>query len=99
MLIVCILAVTLGLLLIAYNVYCRKIDSVYYSKAEHIVYDTANYHLPYGYTAYLREMTDTDEFRKVRDRAAEANDEQIVRDWMCSKPSYDYLMGHIKEDG
>ena len=98
MLIVCILVIALGLLLITYNVYCRRIDSFYYAKAEHIVYDTANYHLPYGYTSYLRRMTDTDEFRKLRDRAAEANDEQIIRDWMCRQPSYNYLMGNVHPD-
>ena len=43
-------------------------------------------------------MTDTDEFRQVRDRAVEANDEQIIRDWMLEQPSYDYLMGYGDPD-
>ena len=98
MLIVCILVFALGFLQISYRIYCHKVDNFYYTKAEHVVYDIASYHLPYGYTAYLREMTDTDEFRQVRARAIEANDEQIIKDWMLEQPSYDYLKGYVNPD-
>ena len=92
MLIVCILVIALGFLWITYKIYCYKVDNFYYAKAEHIVFDAANYHLPYNFTSYLRKMTDTDEFREVRARAVEANDEQIIRDWMLEQPSYNYQM-------
>ena len=98
MLIVCILVFALGFLRITYMVYCRKVDNFYFTKGEHVVRDIAANHLPYGYTSYLRKMTDTDEFRQVRDRAVEANDEQIIRDWMLEQPSYDYLMGYVDPD-
>ena len=98
MLIVCILVFALGFLRITYMVYCRKVDNFYFTKGEHVVRDIAAYHLPYGYTSYLRKMTDTDEFRQVRDRAVEANDEQIIRDWMLEQPSYNYLVGYVDPD-
>ena len=98
MLIFCILVFALGFLRITYMVYCSKIDSFYYKKAEHVVRDIANYHLPYGSTSYLRKMIDTDEFRQVREKAVKANDEQIIKDWMLEKPSYNFLMGYAKPD-
>ncbi len=91
MLIVCILVFALGFLRITYTFYCRKVDNFYYTKAEHVVRDIGNYHLPYNYTAHLRKMTDTDEFRQVRAKAVEANDEQIIRDWMLKQPSCDLI--------
>ena len=97
-LIVCILVITLGLVRFTYGVYCRKVDSKYYELAERAARYIAKSQLPYETSAYLRKMTDTDEFREVRARAVANNDEQIIRDWMLGLPSYNYSMGYVTLD-
>ena len=97
-LIACILVITLGFVRITYGAYCRKVDSKYYERAERAARYIVQSHLPYETSAYLRKMTDTDEFREVRARAVAANDEQIIRDWMLSLPSYNHSMGYVTLD-
>ena len=90
MLITCILLVSVGLVLITYRVYCRKVDSFYVNEAQSAVIAASEDYSSYRYVAYLWDMINTDEFRAVRERAVAANDEQIIRDWMLEKPSVDY---------
>lgn len=90
MLIACILLISVGLVLITYRVYCRKVDSFYVNQARRAVIAASEDYASYRYVAYLWNMIDTDEFRTVREQAVAANDEQIIRDWMIEKPSADY---------
>lgn len=90
MLIAGILLVSVGLLLITYRVYCRKVDSTYRQQARRAVSAASEDFTASGYLAYLWDRVDTDEFRVVRSQAVAANDEQIIRDWMLQQPSADY---------
>ena len=91
MLIVSILLISAGLMQITYMVYKRKVDSLYFERAASAAQDVENEHLTYQLTSYLREKIDTDEFRKLRDKAAAENDEQIIEDWMRTQPPTPYL--------
>ena len=99
MLITCILLISLGLLLITYRVYCRKVDSFYVAQAEHAVKAAAEDFIAYDYVAHLWRMIDTDEFRAMRDKAVAANDPQIVKEWMLSQPTADYEYLDMAPDG
>ena len=90
MLIAGILLVSVGLLLITYRVYCRKVDSTYRQQARRAVSAASEDFTASNYLAYLWKMVDTDEFRAVRARAVAANDGQIIGDWMLQQPSADY---------
>ena len=85
MLIAGILLVSVGLLLITYRVYCRKVDSTYRQQARRAVSAASEDFTASNYLAYLWEMVDTDEFRAVRARAVAANDGQIIGDWMLQQ--------------
>lgn len=98
LLVVCLLLIASGLVAITYSVYCRKVDSVYFTQAERALEDVLNNHVPWDYTANLRRMIDTDEFRKVRARAVASNDEQIIKDWMLEQPSNNMVEGYIDPD-
>ena len=90
----CILVVSVGLLLITYRVYCRKVDSFYYDQAQRAVSAAAVDYTSFQYVEHLWDMINTDEFRAVRERAVAANDEQIIRDWMLQVRSADYDVLH-----
>ena len=90
MVIACILLVAIGLLMISYRIYCRRVDSMYFDLAERAAIYVSRDYIPYRYVSHLREMIDTDEFREVRARAVAADDPQIVEDWMRSQPPTDY---------
>lgn len=98
LLVVCLLLIASGLVAITYSVYCRKVDSVYLTQAERALEDVLYNHVPWDYTANLRRMIDTDEFRKVRARAVASNDEQIIKDWMLEQPSNNMVEGYIDPD-
>ena len=98
-LIVSILVISLGLVAITYGVYCRKVDSVYREKAERAANAVANKgYLSAYYVMHIREMIDTDEFRQVRARAVEADDESIIVDWMHHQPPTWYEMDYFDEN-
>ena len=80
-----ILLVSIGLVLITYDLYCRKVDSLYFEEAERAAAVTADAYLPYSSVSFLRTMFDTDEFREVRERASAENDDSIIEDWMLSQ--------------
>ena len=82
-----ILAVALGLTAISYHVFCRRVDDGYRSQLERAAVAGANNIDPNLLMHFWREV-DTDAFRAVRDRAAQAGDEGIIREWMMSRPGY-----------
>ena len=98
LLIVGILLISIGLMQITYLIYKRKVDSLYFERATSAAKDVVNEHLAYQLTSYLREKTDTDEFREVRSRAASLNDEQIIEDWMRAQPPTPYLAEYYAEN-
>ena len=98
MLIACILLVSVGLMTIAYRVYCRKVDSFYFDQARRAVTVAAEDYTSCQYVEHLWDMINTDEFRALRERAVAANDDQIIRDWMLQKPSAGYVQRH-QSDG
>ena len=84
--IVCIiLAVSAGLVAVFYDVYCKKVDSLYFEQTERAAGAAAEM-APPDLIVHLWENIDTEEFREVRKRAVEANDEEILRQWMLEKP-------------
>ena len=97
LLIVSILLISLGLMLITYRVYSRKVDSIYFQRTELVASVVADNYLPFQYVSYFREAFDTDEFREVRARAVEADDEEIVADWMRSWPPVGYEQRDYEE--
>ena len=92
-LIASILAITLGLVLVSYRVYCQKVDNYYLEQVERAANSLA---VPYQYMSHLLEMTDTYEFRAVRERAIAENDEQIIRDWMIAQPPVEYELENLQ---
>ena len=98
LLIVSILLISTGLMQITYMVYKQKVDSIYFQQAASAAHDVANEHLTYQLTSYLRERIDSDEFRKLRARAAAANDEQIIEEWMRKQPPTPYLAEYFAEN-
>ena len=99
MLIVGILLISLGLMLITYNVYRQKVDSIFLKQAESAARDTASgTHIGYQLTSHLRKMVDTDEYREVRARAVAANDARIIEEWMRAKPPVSYRAEYDEEN-
>ena len=83
---VCILLVSLGLVRTTYTVYSRKVDSFYLEQAGRASRAVARYYIFDDYVSYLRRSIDNDAFREVRERAAAANDEEILKEWMQRQP-------------
>lgn len=87
LLIVCgILIVSAGLVAISYHFYSEKINSVYMQQLEQAAL-VNSYEIFPEFIEYFWSWIDTDEFREVREEAAAANDEDLIREWMRSKPS------------
>lgn len=78
----CILVVSIGLTAISYTVYCKKVNSLYYDKAEKVAAAIAEGYVAFGGIEDLWNAFNTDEFREVRRQAIEANDDGIIEDWM-----------------
>ena len=83
----CILAVALGLMAISYHVFCRRVDDEYYSSMNRAVEACAENIYP-GVLIHFWESIDTEEFRTLRDQAAETGDEHAIEVWMRSKPGF-----------
>ena len=81
-----ILLLSIVLLLFAFEVYSQRVDRMYNERMEDALRTEKLEALPV-FAAYFWQMIDTQEFREVREQAIEANDPQIIADWMRSKPS------------
>ena len=92
-----ILAVALGLMAISYYVFCQRVDDKYYSSLDRAAVACANNIAP-EVIKFFWDSVNTDEFREVRDRAEKADDEQIIQDWLESKPGWDYTY-YYEEQG
>ena len=76
-----ILALSSVLLITANRVNTECVTSLYYSFSKKTLENVAD---EYNANAveYLWKMIDTDEFRKIQQKAIEADDESIIKDWM-----------------
>ena len=82
-----ILAVAVGLMVISYYAFCQRADDKYYATLVNAADACAN-NVEAGLLKYFWNAVDTDEFRELRTRAEEANDEQLILAWMDSQPGY-----------
>ena len=80
-----ILLVSVGLVLISYNLYCRKVDSLYFEEAERAANVVGDAYLPYTSIPFLRSEFETEEFREVRARAVAEDDDSIIENWMRNR--------------
>ena len=92
-----ILAVALGLMAISYYVFCQRVDDKYYSSLDRAAVACANNIAP-EVIKFFWDSVNTDEFREVRDRAEKADNEQIIKDWLESKPGWDYTYYYEEQD-
>lgn len=87
-LIVCIiLAVSAVLMITSYSAYCRKVDEFCYDRCEEAAVTASK-----SGSSLIEDIwnaIDTDEFRQVREQAIAKNDEEIIREWLRSKPRAD----------
>ena len=81
-----ILLITIGLVLISYRVYSITISEHFITQTEMAAQAAKEAILP-ELVRHLWKEINTDEFRKIREKALNENDEDIIRDWMISKPS------------
>ena len=81
-----ILAVALGLMLISYYVFCQRVDEQAYKQIQHAAEACAE-NVYSDELLHFWEEINTEEYREVRERAQAAGDEEIIRDWMRSRPS------------
>ena len=82
-----ILAVALGLMAISYYIFCQRVDDKYNASLERAAEACAN-NIDAEELEFFWKAIDTDEFREVHERAVKAGDEQIIRDWLQSKPGW-----------
>ena len=81
-----ILLISGGLVWTSYIVYGRWIRDFYMSQVRRAAVYAKEELLP-EYVEYFWNQINTEEYRELRSRAIEANDEGMIRDWMRSKPS------------
>ncbi|MBQ3701564.1 MAG: SpoIIE family protein phosphatase [Oscillospiraceae bacterium] len=87
-LIVCIiLAVSAVLMITSYSAYCRKVDEFCYGRCEEAAVTASK--SGSSLIEDIRNAIDTDAFRQVREQAIAKNEEEIIREWMRSKPRAD----------
>lgn len=87
-LIVCIiLAVSAVLMITSYSAYCRKVDEFCYGRCEEAAVTASK--SGSSLIEDIRNALDTDAFRQVREQAIAKNEEEIIREWMRSKPRAD----------
>ena len=89
-----ILVVAGGLVLISYRIYCERVNEQYISRVEHAARVVKEEIIP-EYAAYFWEHINTDEFREISARAIEENNEELIRDWLISKPSGFFMLSSM----
>ena len=94
--IISILAVALGLVMISYYFFCQRVDNEYYSSLERASKACAS-NFPPDELMYFWKAVNTEEFRKIQEQAAEAGDEQIIEEWLKSKPGFYFYDGFFSE--
>ena len=90
LIIISILMVFAGLVGISYFFYSQKINNFYFDQVSRAVY-AAKENLYSGIVRYLWDQINTDEYRKVRAEAIASDDEDMIRNWMRSRPSFSHF--------
>ena len=93
---VVILLLSTGLMWISYRVYSDKINAVYIQQVERAAKAAGNELVP-DYVRYFWDEINTDSFREIRAEAIQAGDENMIRDWLISRPSWFYSERFPKE--
>ena len=84
MIVAVILAVSAGLVITGYRAHCNKVDEFYFERCEEAAVTASKNG---GYMiADIWDAVSTDGFRQVRERAVAQNAEEIIREWMRSRP-------------
>ena len=81
-----ILLVTGGLVFISYRVYSKKISEHYIEQSKLAAQAAKEETIP-EFVKHFWDEIDTDNFRKIREEALSANDEDMILNWMRSRPS------------
>ena len=79
-----ILLVTVGLVLISYRIYSKRISEYYLSQIESAAQSAKEEILPDMVANFWNEIN-TDDFIKVHEAALAERDETLIRDWMISR--------------
>ena len=91
-----ILAVALGLMMISYYVFCQRVDDNYNASLERAADACAN-NIDSEVIEFFWKEISTDEFREVQKRAEEVGDEQMIIDWLQSRPGW-YASYYTEEE-
>ena len=84
-----ILLVALGLMGISYYTFCRRVDERYEASLKKAADACAN-NVDADELRYFWNAVNTEEFRSVHDRAEAEKNEQLIEDWLKSKPGWYY---------
>ncbi len=82
-----ILLSSFGVLAAVYYIHCRQIDKIYFDDAESSVLNVSNIIDP-DCVEWFWGKINTDEFRSVHEQAVQANDPEMIEDWLQNQPSY-----------
>ena len=91
-----ILAVAVGLMAISYYIFCQRVDDNYNTSMERAAEACAN-NIEIEELEFFWKAIDTDSFRKIHELAVKANDEEIIREWMRSRPGWYSVMFEEEE--
>ena len=82
-----ILAVAVGLMAISYYIFCQRVDDNYNTSLERAADACAN-NVDIEELDFFWNEIDSDSFREVYELAVKADDEEIIKEWMQSKPGW-----------
>ena len=82
-----ILAVAVGLMAISYYIFCQRVDDNYNASLERAAEACAN-NVEVEELEFFWKAIDSDDFREIHELAVKANDEEIIKEWMRSKPGW-----------
>ena len=87
-LVICsILAVAVGLMTISYYIFCQRVNDRFFLNLQHAAEASAN-NLDGDFVQYFWDQVNTEEFRALRERAVQENNEDLIADWLREKPGY-----------
>ncbi len=87
MVICSILLVALGLIAISYYIFCQRVDDKYKSSLQRAAEACAN-NVEAEVIGHFWKAVNTEEFRAIRDRAVGEDNEELIRDWLRSRPGW-----------
>ena len=90
-----ILAVAVGLMAISYYVFCQRVDDNYNTSMERAAVACAN-NIEIEELEFFWKAIDSDSFRDVHELAVKADDEEIIKEWMQSRPGW--LSAYFEEE-